>query len=637
MRGWWGRARAFLGASLLRQFMAVTLAGLGLASLAFLLILLSAQTRFLLSEHARASLTVNNALRAALENAMLKRDLPGLRRIVAGVGALPEVVGVHIIAPNGEIRFSSNDAALGTRLETEAVRTALRRGEARSEFLSLPGRGDVLRSINPVHNQPPCAECHGPPERHPVNGYLVVDFDAGPARSYALRASLMLIGMGAVVMALLAAALWWSTRRLVTARLQRLEEAARELGAGRLERRAPVEGADELARFARSFNLMAERLERARDQLAAALSATRSVLEAAPDGIRVIGPDYRIRDANAAHLAQLGLPREQVIGRPCYALTHGRDEPCPATLQTCPVARLREGRLDTTRFLDRLRLPGGREMSADIIAAPLRLVTDGGSEACAIEVIRDLDAEVELSQQQRLSEVAMLANGVAHEINTPLSSILLAVDQMRDALPEGDERRELAEVVEGEIRSCLEVTESLMRLSMPSEQTVTVFDLAELARDMLRLMAPALEQGGVEVHFEPPEGGAQMIGSESDMRILILNLVANAMHAMRGGGRLRLAIDAEPDSLRLTVADSGVGIAPEDLEHIFLPFWTRRADGSRGRGLGLALCRQVVRRAGGRIEVRSRPGEGATFTVTLPRQAPSAGAEAQHPPQEARP
>ncbi|MFC6689427.1 sensor histidine kinase, partial [Jhaorihella thermophila] len=381
-------------------------------------------------------------------------------------------------------------------------------------------------------------------------------------------------------------ALWKATRRLVLDRLEPLAEAVAQVGRGAVGTRVAVEGHDEIAAFAAGFNTMSARLEAADEALRAARDALEAILAAAPDGIRVIGPDFRVLHANDAHLAQLGLPREQVIGQPCHRLTHGAGEPCPPTLQTCPVVRILRQGGETLRFTDRHLAADGREMNVEVTAAPIRLPVDGATVDCVIEVIRDLDRAVEISHQQRLSEIALLANGVAHEINTPLSSILLALDTIRRDLPEGCEAHEFTNLIETEIQTCMDVSESLMRLSLPSSDTPQAVDLSAVARDTLRLVRPNLEQAGIEARAEVP-AELMIEAPDSDMRILLLNLVVNAIHAMPGGGKLAVRAARDGSGVVLEVADTGVGIPPENLKDIFLPFWTRRPDGSAGRGLGL--------------------------------------------------
>jgi signal transduction histidine kinase len=111
--------------------------------------------------------------------------------------------------------------------------------------------------------------------------------------------------------------------------------------------------------------------------------------------------------------------------------------------------------------------------------------------------------------------------------------------------------------------------------------------------------------------------GLRILGSESDLRMVVTNLVLNAIHAMPKGGQVRVRGRRAGGEVVLQVSDQGIGIAPEDLGHIFLPFWTRRGDGSAGRGLGLSIVQAIVTRWRGRVTVESRLGAGCTFRVFL--------------------
>ncbi len=623
------KLNAYLNQSLQRRLIAVSALLLFLASVAFLIILLVLHTRMLLDENERASLALNESLQIALENAMLKRDLNGLTRIVDNLGRQDGIDAVMIVTPTGEIRFSDRHERIGKRLDDPELARALTTQTAIGLYRTGLGGAKVLRSINPVQNRAPCAECHGDPAVHPVNGLLIVDFRATPVLAHALQGTAILIGMGAIVMGLLGLGLWKATRRLVLDRLEPLAGAFDEVARGRISTRVEVHGQDEIAAFAEGFNNMAARLESADEALRAARDALEAIIAAAPDGIRVIGPDYRVLHANDAHLAQLALPRSDVIGQPCHRLTHGAADPCPATLQTCPVVRILRQGAGPLRFADRHRTADGAFLNVEVSAAPIRLPVNGQAADCVIEVIRDLDREMEVSHQERLTEIALLANGVAHEINTPLSSILLALDTIRDELPQGGEALEFAGLIESEIQSCMDVTESLMRLSLPSSEAAEAVDLVRIAQDTLRLVRPNLEQAGIAATVTAP-AAAVIAAPDSDIRILLLNLVMNAIHAMPGGGTLTVEIGHEGAGWRIRVADTGVGIPPEHLKDIFLPFWTRRPDRTAGRGLGLAICRQVVERLNGQIRVDSTPGEGTRFTIDLPEDEAEEPAEARH-------
>ncbi|HMQ58899.1 MAG TPA: ATP-binding protein [Rhizobiaceae bacterium] len=213
----------------------------------------------------------------------------------------------------------------------------------------------------------------------------------------------------------------------------------------------------------------------------------------------------------------------------------------------------------------------------------------------------------------------MLATGVAHEIHNPLSSIELALSAIRDTLSNEHEpsgAQHYIDIARTEIGKCMGVTESLMRLSEPPREPELVI-LNAVLREVVQLLAYQIGTGQIVVHIDLAQK-LRIIASDSDMRMIFINLIQNAIHAMPQGGELRVSGQTLGGFAVLRVADTGIGIPNEHLDKIFLPFWTRRADGSTGRGLGLSICKAIVERYGGAISVDSIPGKGSEFTVALP-------------------
>mgnify|MGYP001323137161 FL=1 len=164
-----------------RKFALGTAAGLLSSSLIFLLIFTWLYRLELERERSAAAGQVTRLFQTSLENAMLKRDLDGLRAIVGRLGQTEGVAGVRIIAPQGEVRFASNPAWLGERLPVPSIAA----DTPTTELLENPSGEQVMRTIKPVANKPPCQECHGPLDQHPANGILYVDFVAEPIREQA--------------------------------------------------------------------------------------------------------------------------------------------------------------------------------------------------------------------------------------------------------------------------------------------------------------------------------------------------------------------------------------------------------------------------------------------------------------------
>lgn len=188
----------FVNSRLSRRFLALLVAILTVVSLCFLVLVMVIYRNQLIGDHARASLEVNHLLEATLENAMLKRDIPGLRDVVDRLGKQEGIAGVMILDPHGEVRFASTAQALGVRLRDEQVLRSLADQTPRTAFMRGSQGGEWLRSVNPVRNQPACRECHGTIRDNPVNGVLVVDYDAAGIRASAMRTA-GLLGMSGVI------------------------------------------------------------------------------------------------------------------------------------------------------------------------------------------------------------------------------------------------------------------------------------------------------------------------------------------------------------------------------------------------------------------------------------------------------
>lgn len=264
-----------------RKFSFLLAAGLLTSSLAFLSLFLWLYGHRLESERGEASAQVNALLQVALENAMLKRDLEGLRDIVYHLGRQQNIRRVTIVNPFGEVRFSSLPETVGQQMPVSAG--DLQR--QRTFFLVDDLGHEVLRSINPVHNHEPCSNCHGPVDQHPVNGILIVDYDGASLRESAVQGALLLIGSGALVVLLVLSAFWWALQSQVLRPVSILRQAAGAFGRGDMEVRAALTGQDELSELGRSFDAMAASLKASMETVRRQEAFLQSVIDTVPDGI----------------------------------------------------------------------------------------------------------------------------------------------------------------------------------------------------------------------------------------------------------------------------------------------------------------------------------------------------------------
>lgn len=596
---------------------------LAVVSVLFLIAFVVLYRASLVSERTQAAEKIGLLLQVSLENAMLKRDIEGLRDIVERLGQQPDIASVMILDPKGEVRFSSRPERLGKRFDIGGGGLC----PTCTTFDSMAGTGsvfladdsaEVLRSIKAVPNREPCTVCHGTVASHPVNGILVVDHSAGGIRRQAAVTAAILAGSGAVVMLLLALGTWVTLRRFVLKPVEALSRTSRSLAGGNLEARSDLVGDDELAELGSTLDTMAGRLSESLGRVRQREDFLQAALDGMTDGIRVIDADYRVVRANRAFLAQTGLPADAVIGKPCWSSSHRRDEPCVPTLVSCPVAELKSSG-QHMKFSDRHRRGDDEEMVVEVAAATMNVVDEKGSHLMVVEAIRDLEEMAKISHEQKLSEIGQLATGVAHEIRNPLASIRLALQAATHGIESGDceDAKVSLRLVDQEIERCLGITGSLLKLSMPATGALDLVVLDELVAEVMSLLAWEAETARITVRLDL-DPGLRVICSDSELRMVVTNLAQNAYHAMPDGGMLEISVKRENGEIVLSVSDEGVGIRPEDLESIFLPFWSLRADGVRGTGLGLAICRAIVKRAGGTITVVSTLGRGTRFTVRMP-------------------
>jgi signal transduction histidine kinase/HAMP domain-containing protein len=591
-------------------------------SVLFLVIFVRMYEKRLIDDYTNASFHINSLLEASLENAMLKRDIPGLQQIVKKLGEQPGIDGVYIANPTFEVRFSHDNDAVGQSFPDLA--SAINQNQSETTALFLNGNSvdtaTVLRSINPVLNKPPCEDCHGPVSDHPVNGYLIIDYISSAIRQSARQAVASLALSGGVVVLLTIIAIAWALKRLVVTPIARMSAACRAIGSGDPGARTGVNGGDEIGSLGSSLDRMAIKLETQREKLQRNRAFIQAVIDAVPDGIRVIGSNYQICMANKAYCEQRNTSLSTVLQHKCYQSSHSIGEPCAASLVTCPHFEFLHGQKQTLKCRQRHVTNSGTERYVEVYAGRLDTGPDGEPGEFIVESIRDLSSQITLSKEHRLSEIGHLATGVAHEIHNPLSSISLAIRSISADTENSTDYHRISpylQIVEDEIQRCIGITGRLLKLSQPDSSQRELIDMEEVVREVFTLLGYQAAEAGISTVIRSDEN-VRVLAVSSDMHMLILNTVQNAFHAMPNGGALTVSITRQTDMLKLNIKDTGCGIELEDSVKVFWPFWSMRADKSTGTGLGLAICRSIVEKHDGLIELISSPGKGAELLIQLP-------------------
>ncbi len=306
--------------------------------------------------------------------------------------------------------------------------------------------------------------------------------------------------------------------------------------------------------------------------------------------------------------------------------------------------KLFEGQ-DRLLYLVRLALESGRSVTDDegidlerhnpppvpvnVYVAPI--FTDRGTQDGAVLILRDMthirELEGTLRRTDRLSLLGTLAAGLAHEIKNPLGGIKGAAQLLAMELS-GDERvEEYSQVMVREVERINAIIEELMDLGNPRPPEIGEVDLARILGDIVLLQQEAARGQGITFNLKLDPSIPPMQADAHLLTRLFLNLVKNAREAIGGPGEVTVETRISP-SYHLTgsnhrtspmvdirISDSGCGIAAEELERIFTPYFTTKTGGS---GLGLATCQKVIEDHNGLLKVESTPGQGTTMTVSLP-------------------
>lgn len=612
--------RRWLAASLPRRLLLGLVAALALSAGLLTGLALWLGRAAIQQEQARAATQLVSVFESSLQNAMLQRDLPGLQHILETLGRAPGIASVRLINRDGEVRFAADRTHVGERLSTPCPD-----GHCAMSGLQALRLGDgSARVIYPIANHVRCQQCHGSADEHPVNGVLLIDFQPGAQaamqRSYA---GLLLVGLTALALSGLLMA--WTLRRQLSRPLQRLSQATRRMAGGDYDARvlssSEKEG-DEIARIGQQFNAMADTVAKTVRSLQEQQAFLQQLVDAVPDPILVIDEGFQIRIANRAYAELLGRSPQELAGACCHAIGRGLAEPCPATMVSCPLVELRDQQ--PHRTVMSLLHRDGREIPVEIDSALLQTP----EERLVVQVLRPLDKAIRYSQELRLSTIGLLANGVAHEIHNPLASIRLALQAgLRGMRREDISRTELMgylELVDDQIDRCVLTTRRLMNMSQPPSAELIPVALMPAVADVLTLIAEEARQRKVRMHHDLQPDEVWLLADDAELRQVFINLVHNAIHAMPDGGELHILGRMHDDQhYRIDVRDTGVGIAPDNLSRIFQPFFSRRADGQTGMGLGLAVTRSIVTRFGGDIRVSSKVGQGTVFTLLLSLPDPS--------------
>lgn len=235
------------------------------------------------------------------------------------------------------------------------------------------------------------------------------------------------------------------------------------------------------------------------------------------------------------------------------------------------------------------------------------------------DVTERSELERRLVQTDKLTSIGVLAAGVAHEVNTPLAVISSYSQMLAKQLADDEKKAGMLDKIAKQTFRASEIVNSLLSFSRTSTTTFQSTDINKVIEETLVLIGPQTEKAKVTVDARLAGDLPPIRGNAGKLQQVFLNLFMNARDAMPAGGKLGVETSFDASHVRVRVTDTGSGIPPEVLSRIFDPFYTTKVPG-KGTGLGLSISYGIVREHGGIIEVNSRPGEGTTFALVIPRE-----------------
>lgn len=336
------------------------------------------------------------------------------------------------------------------------------------------------------------------------------------------------------------------------------------------------------------------------------------ILESSPAGIAVLDPDDCVVSANHAFAALVGRPRPEVVGQPMADLV-------PVT----PLPEPSDGLMEVS-YCE----ADGTERYLQLSLA--HYAQDGRQDGLRVLIIQDtserMAMELELQEKERMAALGMLAAGVAHEVNTPLTGISSYAQMLLGDIPEDAPQHEMLKKIEKQTFRASQIVNNLLEFSRNRRDELSNVSLSALVDESLGLLDERLMSSQAQLEWQRPSDPFLVRGNESEIHQVVTNLVVNALDAMAQGDRtppeqrqVRVHLEVLPRRFRIQVSDSGPGIPQERLERIFHPFFSSKSK-QGGTGLGLAICHNIVRRHGGEILAENHSdGPGCTFRVELPR------------------
>lgn len=529
---------------------------------------------------------------------------PGLRSLVESVIAYsPTIYHVALTDPQNRVIVHNDPDETGRR------------------FLRVPPYGQLTESglvpqLRTIYGEPRVYEVVLPLE---MGGAPLADVRVGVSTLFLrnqitpeLRSAALLSALAIVLSTLSAGVLAYGLLRPLEAISRSVEQMTRGeyTGPVRLNRR------DEWGILSSRLSLLGEQIRGEKAAFVALKENLDQLLSNLTDGMMLFDQYSRLVLATPA--------ARRFLGRPAEGLGHGTA--LEVFTPNRPLDRLLRQAFSERRSFGWQLVETGDPVTPRV-SASVQFIEDEGRPMGALVTLRDASTRAELEDQldvtAKLAALGRITAGVAHEVKNPLNAMVLQLELLKTKLEDQGERvKPQIEILSAEIHRLDRVVRTFLDFTKPLELNPHETDLTALIKEVFTLVEPEAKQNSVRLVFET-NGVLPALRLDRDLfKQALLNLVLNGCQAMPSGGELRVTPRIFGYHVEIEIADQGCGIPPEARKRIFSLFYSTKPGGS---GVGLAMAYRIVQLHNGTIDFTSRPNEGTTFRISLPRQrVPSA-------------
>jgi PAS domain S-box-containing protein len=402
--------------------------------------------------------------------------------------------------------------------------------------------------------------------------------------------------------------------------IKQLVDGTNRLAEGDLTHRVSIQSKDEIGQLAASFNTMAEKLRKSRQELLSAKAYTDNIIRFMSNSLLVINKDQTIRTANQATYDLLGYTRDELIGMP-FSMIFAEGHYSGIGLDDL----INKG---FTRNVETTYMSKYGEKVRMLFTASV-IFNDEGKFEGIVCVAQDITMQTETLRAGHLASIGELAAGVAHEINNPINSIINFAQIMIDEVKKGSiPAEEIPELMLKEGDRVASIVSSLLSFARESPKEKKPTDARDVLDEVLALTETQIIKDGINLTIDFPKGLNKILADFQQVEQVFLNIINNARYALnqkhpKAHPKKNFVIHGAEETidethyLELTFLDYGTGIPPSIIDKIYNPFFSTKPSGI-GTGLGLAISHGIITDHGGKLNLKSSYGEYTAVTVLLP-------------------